>query len=83
MLDIRKLFLRNALSAASSQSLGFDSLSLAMPENRPNELALHICQAAIYLSPSLEGCTIAYRASLLVTNYFKRQLSKAGEDDNM
>ena len=82
VLDIRKLLKGNALHATSSQHLGPDSPSLAMPESRPSKLALRICQAAMYLSPFLEGCTISFGHVVLAANYFKRQLAEAELDSS-
>jgi hypothetical protein len=81
-LSIAVLEVRNLTPCATnSASLGVKSLSMSIDRDRPSKLALRICQTAMHLGSSVEGCTMAYTPVKLAENYFKHLLSSAWESD--
>jgi hypothetical protein len=54
------------------------SCTVSIDKDMPNELAQHICETAVHLNSSLEGCTMAYIPVKLAENHFARQVQSSG-----
>lgn len=54
---------------------------MSIDADRPSKLAFGICQMAMHLGSSLEGCTIAYTPVQLAENYFTSLLSSGWESN--
>jgi hypothetical protein len=81
ILEVRNLFCGLTPSATYFASLGVKSLSMSIDADRPSKLAFGICQTAMHLSSSLEGCTIAYTPVQLAENYFTSLFSSSRESN--
>ncbi|KAL7933033.1 hypothetical protein V8C35DRAFT_67720 [Trichoderma chlorosporum] len=89
ILEVRQLINRNLSYTPCLEALGADSPSLIMRHEIANEFAVHICQAVIHLSSTLEGCTMSHIPAELAEKYFSRLLSDSngsyfcGDFDNL
>ena len=81
ILEVRDLFRHDALFATHCEALGADSPSMSMSMDRPSQVALRVCQTAVYLGSTLEGCTIAYVPVELAEIYFNHLLATEWQSD--
>ena len=81
ILEVRDLFRHDALFAIHCEALGADSPSMSMSMDRPSQVALRVCQTAVYLGSTLEGCTIAYVPVELAEIYFNHLLATEWQSD--
>jgi hypothetical protein len=81
-LSISILEVRNLTHCVTnSASLGVESLSMSIDVDRPSKLAVRICQTAMHLGSSLEGCTMAYIPVRLAEKHFTHLLSLDWENE--
>ena len=64
-----------SLQKIACGTLSFQHSSMSMDADIPSKLAMRICDTAVHLGSSLEGCTMAYIPVMLAEKYFMRLLS--------
>ncbi|KAL7911750.1 hypothetical protein GGI35DRAFT_297779 [Trichoderma velutinum] len=79
ILEVRQLINHNSPYVPFLGVLSADSPSLFMRLETVNEFAIHLCQAVVHLSATLEGCTMSHIPAELAERYFTRLLSTSHE----